>query len=93
MAPDPFNLSTLSAALFAEEDVGVGEPLLAVADMKRGDLRAFRRNVESAVRCYSDAAPSIRFSTLSGRGLTLSEALGTGRVAFVRALLLDYRVD
>ena len=94
MAPDPFNLSTLSAALLPRKTSASVNLLLAVADMKRGDLRAFRRNVESAVRCYSDAAPSIRFSTLSGRGLTLlSEALGTGRVAFVRALLLDYRVD
>ena len=94
MAPDPFNLSTLSAALLPRKTSASVNLLLAVADMKRGDLRAFRRNVESAVRCYSDAAPSIRFSTLSGRGLTLlSDALGTGRVAFVRALLLDYRVD
>ena len=43
--------STLSAALLPRKTSASVNLLLAVADMKRGDLRAFRRNVESAVRC------------------------------------------
>lgn len=97
MAPDSFNLSALSAALLPKKTSASINLLLAVQDMRRGDLRAFRRNVASAARCYDgdwSAATSIRFSTLSGRGLTLlSEGLGLGKVEFVRALLLDYRVD
>lgn len=97
MAPDPFNLSALSAALLPKKTSASINLLLAVQDMRRGDLRAFRRNVASAARAYDgdwSAATSIRFSTLSGRGLTLlSEAVGLGKVEFVRALLLDYRVD
>lgn len=89
-----FDLSPLRAALPKKTSASLNL-LLAVTDMRERNVEQFRKNVRSAIEAFGDASiVSKKFNTLTKRPLSLmTEALGTGRVEFVKVLLLEFNAD
>ena len=89
-----FDLSPLRAALPKKTSASLNL-LLAVTDMRERNVDQFRKNLRSAIEAFGDASiVSKKFNTLTKRPLSLmTEALGTGRVEFVKVLLLEFIAD
>jgi hypothetical protein len=89
-----FDLSPLRAALPKKTSASLNL-LLAVTDMRERNVDQFRKNLRSAIEAFGDASiVSKKFNTLTKRPLSLmTEALGTGRVEFVKVLLLEFNAD
>lgn len=89
-----FDLSPLRAALPKKTSASLNL-LLAVTDMRERNAEQFRKNLRSAIEAFGDASiVSKKFNTLTKRPLSLmTEALGTGRVEFVKILLLEFNAD
>lgn len=89
-----FDLSPLRAALPKKTSASLNL-LLAVTDMRERNVEQFRKNLRSAIEAFGDASiVSKKFNTLTKRPLSLmTEALGTGRVEFVKILLLEFHAD
>ena len=89
-----FDLSPLRAALPRKTSASLNL-LLAVTDMREGNAERFRKNLRSAIEAFGDGSiVSKKFNTLTKRPLSLlTEALGTGRTAFVKVLLLEFGAD